>query len=67
MFNVGEERCAIRGLGPITGCLCKKLYDALGIAAAEDGRIRFKVKSFRTERMTKTDVATGEKAADKVQ
>ncbi|RWE57037.1 hypothetical protein [Mesorhizobium sp.] len=39
----------------------KSLYDALGIAAAEDGRIRFKVKSFGTERMTNTNAATGEK------
>ena len=39
----------------------RSLYDALGIAAAEDGRIRFKVKSFGAERMTNTDVATGEK------
>ncbi|TIL62470.1 MAG: sulfotransferase [Mesorhizobium sp.] len=39
----------------------KSLYDALGIAAAEDGRIRFKVKSFGTERTTNTNATTGEK------
>jgi Sulfotransferase family len=39
----------------------KSLYDALGIAAAEDGRIWFKVKSFGTERMTNTNAASGEK------
>ena len=39
----------------------ESLYGALGIAAAEDGRIRFKIKSFGTGRMTNTDAATGEK------
>jgi hypothetical protein len=39
----------------------KSLYDALGIAAAEDGRIRFKVKSFGAGRMGNVNAATGEK------
>ncbi|MGX9179787.1 hypothetical protein [Mesorhizobium sp. BHbdii] len=65
MFKASRKRDALslrfEDLIQSPDTFAKSLYDALGIAAAEDGKIWFKVKSFGTERLTNTNAAKGEK------
>ncbi|RWM80954.1 MAG: hypothetical protein EOR81_08335 [Mesorhizobium sp.] len=65
MFKASRKRDALslrfEDLIQSPDAFVKSLYDALGIAAAEDGKIRFKVKSFGTARKANADAATGEK------
>ncbi|TIP77837.1 MAG: sulfotransferase [Mesorhizobium sp.] len=65
MFKASRKRDALslrfEDLIQSPDAFVRSLYDALGIAAAEDGKIRFKVKSFGTARKANADAATGEK------
>ncbi|RWB36368.1 sulfotransferase [Mesorhizobium sp.] len=65
MFKASRKRDALslrfEDLIQSPDAFVRSLYHALGIAAAEDGKIRFKVKSFGTARKTNADAATGEK------
>jgi hypothetical protein len=65
MFKASRKRDALslrfEDLIQSPDTFVESLYDALGIAAAEDGWIRFKVKSFGAARKANADAATGER------